>query len=182
MDPYQLIDKYYPKDSAARDILIRHSEAVAHKAVQIAKRLDLTKKQIQFIYEASLLHDIGIYLTDAPEIGCTGSYPYICHGYLGHDLLVREGFPKHAKVCERHTGTGISKSEIKERNLPIPYRSMKPQSIEEKIITYADKFFSKDPDKLGTQKTVGKIREKLSKHGIEKVEKFNKWHKRFRVS
>lgn len=129
-----------------------------------------------------MLHDIGMYLTDAPEIGCSGPYQYICHGYLGHDLLVREGFPDHAKVCERHTGTGISKKEIIRRNLPIPNRSMKPKSLAEEIITYADKFFSKDPDKLEIEKSAKKIREKLSKHGQDKVEKFNEWHKSFKVS
>ncbi len=182
MDPYDIINKYYPEDSLAKEILIKHSEAVANKAVRIAEHLGLSDDQIRFIFEAAMLHDIGIFLTKAPEIGCKGSYPYICHGYLGHDLLVREGYPKHAKVCERHTGTGIRKIEIKERNLPIPYRSMKPKTLEQKIITYADKFFSKDPAKLETEKSIRRIREKLSKHGENKVEKFDKWHKLFRIS
>ena len=182
MNPIEIIDKYYPKDSVARKILIRHSKAVAKRAVKIARKMELSEDRVAFIYEACMLHDIGIYLTDAPEIGCHGTYPHICHGYLGHDLLVREGYPEHAKVCERHTGTGISKREIKERNLPIPYRSMKPKSIEEKIICYADKYFSKDPHKLGEAKSFKRIREKLSKHGEKKVEKFNRWHKRFRLS
>lgn len=182
MDPFEIINKYYPEGSEAREILIIHSENVARKAMKIADKIGLDDDRIRFIYEATMLHDIGMYLTDAPEIGCHGSYPYICHGYLGHDLLVREGFPEHAKVCERHTGTGISKREIKERHLPIPFRSMKPKSVEEKIITYADKFFSKDKGKLETEKSVRRVREKLSKHGSEKVRKFNKWHARFRVS
>ena len=179
MNPYKLINKYYKDNPKARDILVIHSEMVAKKSVHLAKELKLTKNQQQFIYEASMLHDIGIYLTNAPEIFCNGKYPYICHGYLGHDILVKEGYPKHAKVCERHTGTGIGKKEIKERDLPIPYRSMKPKSIEQKIITYADKFFSKDPKKIKKVKSVDKIREKLMKHGPEKVRKFNKWHERF---
>ena len=179
MNPYKLIDKYYKDHPKARNILITHSELVAKKAVQIAKRLNLTEDQQKFIYEASMLHDIGIFLTKAPEIYCTGTYPYICHGYLGRDILVAEGYPKHAKVCERHTGTGIGKKEIAERSLPIPYRSMKPKSVEQKIITYADKFFSKDPKKIWKEKSVDKIREKLLKHGIDKVTKFDKWHTLF---
>jgi uncharacterized protein len=179
MDPYILIDKYYSENKKARKILVTHSELVAKKAVKIAKKIGLTKAQQKFIYEACMLHDIGIYLTDAPEIHCRGSYPYICHGYLGHDILVKEGYPEHALICERHTGTGISKKEIKQRNLPIPYRSMKPKTIEQKIITYADKFFSKDPKKIKQEKTVDKVREKLAKHGPDKIEKFNKWHEEF---
>lgn len=181
MDPYKLIDKYYEGHPEARKILVTHSKMVAQKAIKIAKALELSNKQQKFIYEACMLHDIGIFLTNAPEIHCRGSFPYICHGYLGHDILIREGFPKHAKVCERHTGTGISKSEILERKLPIPHRSMKPKSIEQKIITYADKFFSKHPEKIQKEKPVEKIREKLLKHGEDKVRKFNKWHETFGV-
>lgn len=182
MDPFIIIEKYYHDLPVAREILIVHSSAVAKKAVMIARMLKMKKKKIQFIFEAAMLHDIGMYLTDAPDIGCSGPYPYICHGYLGHDLLVKEGYPDHAKVCERHTGTGISKKEIILRALPIPNRSMKPKNLAEEIITYADKFFSKDRDKLGIEKSVKKIREKLSKHGPDKVEKFNEWHKSFKVS
>ena len=179
MNPYKLIDKYYKDHPKARRILVTHSELVAKKAIQIAKGLNLTEEQQAFIFEASMLHDIGIFLTNAPEIHCTGNNPYICHGYLGRDILVGEGYPLHAKVCERHTGTGIGKKEILERNLPIPYRSMKPKSLEQKIIAYADKFFSKDPKKIMKEKSVDKIREKLLKHGIDKVAKFDKWHVRF---
>jgi len=182
MDPFIIIEKYYQDLPVAKKILITHSSAVANKAVRIAKMLKLKKKKIQFIYEAAMLHDIGMYLTDAPEIGCFGTYPYICHGYLGHDLLIREGFPDHAKVCERHTGTGISKKEIIHRNLPIPIRSMKPKSLAEKIITYADKFFSKKPGKLEIEKPINKIREKLSKHGSDKVIQFDEWHQSFKIS
>lgn len=182
MDPISLINKYYHDIPFAKEILIKHSAAVAEKSILIAENLGLTEKKIQFIYEASMLHDIGMFLTDAPEIGCNGSYPYICHGYLGHDLLIREGLPKHARICERHTGTGISKEEIIRRDLPIPNRQMRPKSLVEEIITYADKFFSKNPEKLGKEKTAKQIREKLSKHGQDKIIIFNEWHKSFKIS
>ena len=181
MNPFTIIDKYYGTYPVAKEILIIHSSAVAAKAVAIAKHLKLEKSRIRFIYEAAILHDIGMYLTNAPEIGCIGDCPYICHGFLGHDILVKEGYPEHAKVCERHTGTGIGKKEIISKNLPIPHRSMKPKSIEEKIITYADKFFSKDPEKIGSEKSPDKIIEKLRKHGDDKVAKFEKWHKKFNI-
>ena len=35
-----------------------------------------------FLYEAAMLHDIGIFLTDAAGIHCFGDKLYICHGYL----------------------------------------------------------------------------------------------------
>ena len=67
-------------------------------------------------------------------------YPYICHGYLGAELVRKEGFPKHALVCERHTGAGLSLQNIIQQDLPVPHREMTPVSLEEQIICFADKF------------------------------------------
>ena len=179
IDPYAIINNHYRGFEKARDILIEHSEAVATKAIKIARRQGLSDDEIQFIKEASLLHDIGMYLCNAPSIGCYGKAPYICHGFMGHDLLATEGWPIHALVCERHTGTGLSLEDIRQQNLPIPMRPMEPLSLPEKIITYADKFFSKNPGKLGQEQDVNTVRAKLLKHGKEKLAIFDGWHKIF---
>ena len=91
-----------------------------------------------------MLHDIGIFMTRTPELGCHGKHPYICHGILGSDLLKKEGQPELALVCERHVGVGISKADIHRHRLQLPKRDMIPVSIEEQIVCYADKFFSKN--------------------------------------
>ena len=67
-----------------------------------------------------MLHDIGIFQCDASGIECFGSNPYILHGRIGAELLRKESFPQHARVCERHTGAGITKEQIQENNLPLP--------------------------------------------------------------
>ena len=173
MDPFEIIEEYYEKDSPLYDLLIRHSCDVADKAVKIATNhpeLTIDKK---FIWEAGMLHDIGIFLTNAPKIECFGSFPYIAHGYLGHDLLLRHHLPKHALVCERHTGTGLSKEEIIKQNLPIPHRDMRPMNVEEQAVCFADCFFSKT--NLDIEKTPEEIRKGLSKFGKKSVEQFDKW-------
>ena len=71
-----------------------------------------------FVYEAAMLHDIGVYLTHAPSIYCTGEEPYIRHGIIGAELLRNEGYPKHALVCERHTGTGLTVDDIISQEKP----------------------------------------------------------------
>ena len=71
------------------------------------------------------------------------STPIFCHGYLGAELVRKEGFPKHALVCERHTGAGLSLQNIIQQDLPVPHREMTPVSLEEQIICFADKFFFK---------------------------------------
>ena len=177
MNPYELIDKYYPEENELKRILIKHSRSVAEKALDIARRHPELNPDLQFIEEAAMLHDIGIFLTDADGIFCYGSYPYICHGYLGSDLVRKEGFPRHALVCERHTGAGLSLQSIISRNLPVPHRDMQPLSIEEQIICFADKFYSKT--RLDSEKTIEQARKSLVKHGEEGVKRFDEWCKLF---
>lgn len=173
MDIQALIDKYYTKGTELYDIYMSHATDVTNKALFIVQKHPDLAVDTRFIEEAGMLHDIGIFLTDAPRIACKGAHPYICHGYLGHDLLMQEGYPRHALVCERHTGTGLSLNTIIKRKLPVPHRDMQPRSLEEKIICFADKFFSKS--QLGKEKPVKKIRQGLRRHGWHQVDVFDEW-------
>ncbi len=177
MNPLDIISKYYPADSDVYHILVTHSRSVADKAVSIARQHPEMNLDIPFIEEAAMLHDIGIYLCNADGIGCFGKAEYICHGYLGADLLRAEGLPRHALVCERHTGTGITPEMIAERNLPLPDRVLVPVSLEEQLICFVDKFFSKT--KLDKEKSVDKVKKSLSKYGEETVIRFDNWCKLF---
>jgi uncharacterized protein len=177
MDPYKVIKKYYSPESKAYKILVSHSEAVVNKALKIAEKFPQVDKN--FIFEAGMLHDIGMIFTNVPAFGCYGKHPYIAHGYLGRKLLEKEGYPKHALVCERHIGVGITKKEIIEKKLPLPERDMVPITLEEKIIAFADKFFSKNPEAEVEEKSVEEIIKNLSKHGEEKVKIFLKWFEEF---
>ncbi len=169
-----IIDKYYSEDNKAREILITHSKLVRNKAMLIANNNPHLNADTKKLEQGALLHDIGILFTDAPEIGCHGSYPYICHGYLGRELLEKEGFNGIAMVAERHTGIGLSVKEIKSKNLPIPHREMVPVTIEEQIICFADKFYSKGkhPER---EIPIEKVREKIAKHGANQLERFDEW-------
>lgn len=173
MNPIDIIDKYYQEGSELRHILLTHSCSVADKAVQIADRHPELQADRTFLYEAAMLHDIGIFLTDADGICCFGDKPYICHGYLGADLMRAEGYPRHALVCERHTGAGLSLEQIVAQNLPVPHREMVPVSIEEQIVCFADKFYSKT--KLDKEKTVEKARKSLERYGEAGLKRFDRW-------
>lgn len=124
-----------------------------------------------------MLHDIGIFKCDAAGIQCFGTEPYICHGRIGAELLRSEGFPRHARVCERHTGAGITKAQIIAQNLPLPQQDFLPETMEEKVICYADKFFSKTH--LDREKTIEQAEMSLSKFGEEGVLRFREWEKCF---
>ena len=177
MDALAIINKYYPEDNELKQILLTHSRSVADKALWIADHHPELNLDRQFLEEAALLHDIGVFLTDAPGIHCHGSHPYICHGYLGSELMRQEGFPRHALVCERHTGAGISLQAIQAQELPIPHREMVPVSLEEQVICFADKFFSKTH--LDREKPVEKALKSISRFGEEGILRFNEWCERF---
>ncbi|MDR1259283.1 MAG: phosphohydrolase [Tannerellaceae bacterium] len=170
MNAQDILSRYYDTDTELYRILKAHSEDVTGKALQIARMHAEMNLDTGFIEEAAMLHDIGIFLCDAPDIYCRGKAAYICHGYLGADLVRREGYPLHALVCERHTGAGLSAVEIAARNLPLPVRDMLPVSGEERLICFADKFFSKT--RLGKEKSVDRITQGLSRYGDEQVARF----------
>lgn len=173
MNPLDIIKKYYIPNTPIYRMLTKHSESVANKALQIARNHPELHADENFIWEASMLHDIGIYLTYAPEIHCYGTEHYLAHGYLGHNILLTLHLPRHALVCERHTGTGLNQTDIISQNLPLPIRDMSPQSIEEQIICFADCFFSKS--NLLREKSIEQVRHDAKKWGEKSLVQFDKW-------
>ena len=173
MDPLSIISRFYSTGSLAYNTLIEHSRMVLCKCLEIAEKIRYQAPDISFLKEASMLHDIGIFLAKAPHIGCYGNRDYICHGYLGRDLLEKEGLPIHALVCERHVGVGLSISDIMDWDLPLPAREMLPVTLEEKIICYADKFYSKKTGALCSEKTLEEVREDIRKYGDDKLQRFD---------
>ncbi len=163
MEYLPIIYKYYPEDDALRRLLLKHSRQVADRCLEIVRRHRELPVDVQFLEEAAMLHDIGIVRCHAPGIHCLGTEPYIKHGPIGADMLRREGLPRHARVAERHTGTGLPGFE--------------PQTLEEQIVCYADKFYSKShPDRV---LTVAEAAQSLERFGHEGVLKFLAWARRF---
>ena len=104
MDCQKIIDKYYPEDNALKQLLMTHSRQVADRCLKIAKAHPELWLDAEFLEEAAMLHDLGIFRCDAPGIQCFGTEPYIRHGIIGAEILRQEGWERHALVCERHTG------------------------------------------------------------------------------
>ena len=181
MDYQAIIDKYYPKEDEdggqlscdLRRLLMKHSRQVADRCLQISYRHPELGIDRTFVEQAAMLHDIGIRWCNAPSIYCYGTEPYIKHGHIGAELLRREGTSANgivameyellARVAERHTGTGLPGFE--------------PQTLEEQVVCYADKFYSKSrPDRV---LNVLEAAQSLERFGHEGVEKFLEWAKRF---
>ena len=172
-----IIDKYYPEDDDLRRLLLHHSRQVADRCRLVASRHPELQLDTVFLEEAAMLHDIGIRWCHAPSIFCMGNEPYIRHGLIGGELLRREGYERHARVCERHTGTGLTCQQILSQQLPLPPADYVPQTLEEQLVCYADKFYSKSrPDRV---LTVEQAAQSLAKFGQEGVQKFLAWAQLF---
>ncbi len=176
---YDLITKYYEEGSALLALLLTHSEMVARKALAVADaaKLDIDR---DFVYNAAMLHDIGIFKCDATGIYCYGKEPYIRHGVIGAELLRQEGVDEaYARVCERHTGAGLTAKEIAEAGMPLPHKDFLPETLEEKLICYADKFYSKSGDPK-EEKPLERVRKSMAKFGPDSLARFNSLHELFK--
>ena len=163
MDYQKIINEYYPDEDSLRQLLLKHSRQVADRCLLILSRKPELALNGTFVEEAAMLHDIGIRWCYAPSIFCTGTEPYIKHGQIGGKLLRSLGFEAHARICERHTGTGLPGFE--------------PESMEEKLVCYADKFYSKSH--ADRELSIEQAAHSLEKFGHEGVEKFLQWSKMF---
>lgn len=173
----QILSRFYDTDSDLFRLLWRHSLQVADLSQHIARQS--VGCDAAFVRAAALLHDVGVIRTHAPSILCVGNEPYIRHGLIGGKML-RSLSPRmeaYASVCERHTGAGLSADDIIAERLPLPVRDFVPVTIEEKIVCYADKFFSKsDPDKV---KTPAAVRQSLERFGAGQLARFDEMNAAF---
>ena len=169
-----VIGDFYPEDTPLRRLLLKHSCQVRGKALEIlrgpAAALQL---EAETVAAGALLHDLGIGRCHAPDILCTGTEPYISHGIIGAQMLREYGashgidLEKYARICERHTGTGLTKADIRRQHLPLPEQDYLPETPEEKLICLADKFFSKSGDLR--EKDVARIERSLRKFGPDNL-------------
>jgi len=180
MDYQAIIDKYYPAGSPLRDIYMHHCRQVADLALEIARvhNLALNPGDIE---AAAMLHDIGIFLTDADGIHCHGTEPYIMHGILGARLLRNEGVPEPiAAVAERHTGAGLTETDIMANSLPVPPGDYMPRTLLERLVCYADKFYSKSGDMK--RKPLDRVKASMARWGKDTLARFESLHKEFSIS
>ena len=166
----EIIERYYADNAPLRDLLIHHSEQVRDHALRVADSHPELALDRQILTDGAMLHDIGIFLCDAAGIHCHGHHHYIAHGRVGGQLLRRlaaEGLENAtvlARICERHTGTGLPGYE--------------PETLEEQVICYADKFYSKShPERVSTPEQAAAS---LSRFGRHCADKFWEWHEKFK--
>jgi len=194
MTALEIINHFYPEDTPLRELLLVHSQCVANKCLSILHHYNLCHNPQQVhleidlkrVVDGAMLHDIGIVRCDAPGIFCQGTEPYICHGTIGAQMLrnylaelEREGkdfsgidWEGCARICERHTGAGLTAQNILDQQLPIaPVRDLLPETAEEKLVCLADKFYSKSGDP-SREKDIERVRRSMQKFGTDSILRF----------
>lgn len=139
---FKLFRKYAPTQKRAEEVF-RHTTITLEIAKQIVVENKLSSNW-EIAEKGILLHDIGVFECEKvyqPRV----VKPYIQHAVIGALILRAEGFGEAViKMVERHIGLGISRKEIEEHHYPLPRMDFIPETLEEKILCYADKFHSKD--------------------------------------
>jgi len=107
--------------------VIEHCLAVERVATKLAEEISRSREvKLEEVRIGSLLHDVGRARTHG-----------IHHGVEGGKILRQMGAGEFARFAENHLGAGIPAGEAE--RLGLPKRDFLPSTLEEKIVTYADK-------------------------------------------
>jgi len=109
--------------------VVKHCRIVSDYAVKLAKAFQKKDRNVdvRLVEIAGLLHDIGRSKTHTVDHALVGAQ--IARSLRLPDSIVL--------IIERHAGGGIARDEA--RRLGWPAKDCVPQTLEEKIVCYADK-------------------------------------------
>ncbi len=154
---------------------IIHSALVTKKALDIAQNYNTRHPDVnidrRLLEEMGMLHDIGIFSTENPDLHTTGQGEYITHIDRGAEILIAEGAAHLAGACRTHTG--ITREQAITRSLPLADENHMPETMEEEILCLADFFYSKRFDSLFYERSAEEVREHLRPYGQAAVQVFD---------
>lgn len=161
--------KYAPNDTAFERVY-GHCLVVWEIAQQLLSRRH-QPVDVDVVRVGCLLHDIGVYRLYGDDGKLRGE-KYIQHGLLGEQILRDEGYPEVLwRIASHHTGTGLTKEDIKREKLPLPPGDYTADTTEERLVMYADKFHSKtEPPQLNSAQW---YRQHIARFGTQKVDQFD---------
>jgi len=142
--------------------VVKHCDAVAELAVEIAqtcKERGLTVNA-ELVEIGALLHDIGRAKTHT-----------VHHAVVGAEIAKNKGLPEAVvSIIKRHVGGGIDDSEAEE--LGWPNDIYVPQTLEEKIVAYADKLIE-GSRRVPIERTVNSLSRKIPHGAVERIIKLH---------
>ena len=114
--------------------VINHCISVTEVALRIVQSFNRRGFDVDsdLVEVGAILHDLGRSKTHSVE-----------HGVIGGRLAREKGLPESlARIIERHVGAGITEEEAKK--IGLPSGNYVPETLEEKIVSYADKIIEGD--------------------------------------
>lgn len=141
------------KQSGCAPRVIQHCKTVAKLAVKIAKILQKRgyKVDVRLVEIGALLHDIGRSKTHS-----------VNHAVAGARIAKDSSLPEPViRIIERHVGAGIPPEEAE--RLGWPKKSYMPQTLEERIVNYADKLIE-GTHKVSMEQTIANFSRKMGKN------------------
>jgi uncharacterized protein len=151
------------KSGCSRQV-IRHCKAVSALATRIAEasRERGLNVDVQLVQIGALLHDVGRSVTHSVD-----------HAIIGAELAKALGLPDSVvSIIERHAGGGITVDEAERLGWPV--KDYVPKTLEEKIVTYADKLVEGSRI-VKIERTIGKLSKDLGNDhpAIERVKQLH---------
>jgi uncharacterized protein len=150
------------RENGCQANVLRHCEAVAELAAEMA---EAAKKKglnvdLQLVEIGALLHDIGRSKTHS-----------VHHAVIGAEIARSLGLPEPVvSIIKRHVGGGITSREAKK--LGWPRDTYVPQTLEEKIVSYADKLIE-GSHRVPIEKTIRYLSKELSPSTIERIQRLH---------
>ena len=155
--------RFLRKSECSQDV-INHSKSVAELAVKIAKACKIKGLNVDLplVEIGGLLHDIGRAETHS-----------IHHAVVGAEIAKSLGLPESIlSIIKRHVGGGITTETAKQ--LGWPEDIYVPQTLEEKIVSYADKLIEGD-QRVPIERTIEKFRSEGLPHStIQRLRRMDK--------
>jgi len=142
--------------------VITHCQAVAALALEIAEKFKAKKYPIDLslVETGALLHDLGRSKTHS-----------VNHAIEGMKLAQTEDLPDTIiNIVKRHVGAGITSEEAEQLNWPKD--NYIPQTLEEKIVCYADKCISGDK-RIPVEETIKQLYDQKLDDAAERVRKLH---------
>ena len=150
------------RESGCSQNVIKHCEAVAELALEIAKKCveKGLKVNLELVEIGALLHDIGRAKTHS-----------VHHAVAGAQIAKTLGLPEPViAIIKRHVGGGITAEEAKKLGWPKDVYA--PQTIEEKIVAYADKLIE-GSKRVPIEETIEKFSQELPPQAVARVKRLH---------
>ncbi|MGC9346417.1 MAG: TIGR00295 family protein [Candidatus Bathyarchaeales archaeon] len=153
---------HFLRKSGCSKNVIKHCEAVAELAVEIAKACKEKgiNTDLELVEIGALLHDVGRSRTHS-----------VHHAIMGAKIAKSLGLPEPViSIIKRHVGGGITAKEAK--RLGWPKDVYVPQTLEEKIVSYADMLIEHSR-RVPIERTIEKFSKELPPSAIARIRRLH---------